>query len=217
MPASIPIARSKTAALARVLDSIPKGYRRYTSGTVVASKAASLAAKFHAKYGIGLSPAQRLTRKSKGLANCLLVMHWPENAERAEWLLMATSGKGLEREATRDVEEKPHLIWLGYELVRHANRGKVSWTWRRTKSEMRDLYALLTGQLNRRHFGAVTDTLERIARQPGFHGVREQSWQLFQYARQHGYEEELPYLFYLQKVSHGDPLVMLNHYVEEEK
>lgn len=209
MSASTPIARSKTAVLARVLDSIPKGYCRYTSGIVVASKAAALAAKFHAKYGIGLSPAQRLTRKSKGLANCLLVMHWPENAEQVEWLLMATAGKGLEKETMRDVEKKPYLIWLDYELVRHAKRGKVSWTWRRTKSEMRDLYALLTGQLNRHHYGAVIDTLERIARQPGFHGIREQSWQLCQYARQHGYDGDLPYLFFLQKVNHGDRLILV--------
>jgi hypothetical protein len=36
--------------------------------------------------------------------------------------------------------------------------------------------------------------------------VREQSWELCQFARQRGYAGELPFLFHLQKLSHGTPL-----------
>lgn len=249
-PASTPIARSKTAALSRVLDSVPKGYTNYTAGTCTTEKAAKLARKFHERYGIACSPAQRITRKKRGQANALLVMFWPsdlasemESRSEAEpaseappgempdlspasspeqtsavprppvgaqvnWLLLATGGSGPvhEQEKLRSVMEGPRLYWLGYELVRHSSRGRASWTWRRTKQEMADLYALLAEQQNRRQVTAVAETLLRIGRQPGFSGVREQSWALCQFARGRGYAGELPFLFHVQKVSHGIPM-----------
>ncbi|BCL76676.1 hypothetical protein JHS3_24120 [Jeongeupia sp. HS-3] len=208
MPASTPIARSKTAALARVLDSVPKGYHRYTCGTVKAAKAEALANKFHALYGIGCSPAQRLTRKKKGLANAVLVMYWPEGAGQVGWLLLVTDGAGLEGETLKQVCERPRLRWLGYELVRHEARGRTAWTWRRPKQEMAELHAFVAFQAGRRNYGALAETLERIARQPGFHGVRAQSWALCQAARQLGHTGPLPQLFYLQKICHGERLVL---------
>jgi hypothetical protein len=208
MPPSTPIARCKTAALARILDSVPKAYQRYTSGTVSATKAVALANKFHARYGIGLSPAQRLSRKTKGLANAILVMYWPDGADQVNWLLLATDGTGLESEKLRLVDEKPRLGWLGYELVRHSAHGRTSWTWHRPQKEMADLHALLAHQANCRHQKAIEETLGRIARQPGFHGVRTQSWALCQEARRRGYSGPLPHLFFVQKVSHGDRLAL---------
>lgn len=208
MPASTPIARSKTAALARVVDSVPKGYHRYTHGTVKVEKAEALASKFHALYSIGCSPAQRLTRKQKGQANAVLVMYWPEDAERVEWLLLATDGAGLQGEAMKLVTERQRLTWLGYELVRREARGWSAWTWRRTKEEMAELYALVTSQARQRHYTALAGTLERVVRQPGFHGVRAQSWALCQEARRLGYTGTLPPIFYLQKVSHGERMIL---------
>ncbi|MFM0029723.1 hypothetical protein PQR70_26145 [Paraburkholderia madseniana] len=209
MPATTPIARSKTAALARVLDCVPKGYHRYTCGTIMTAKAEALARKFHALYGVGCTPAQRITRKSKGLANSVLVMYWPQDAEQAEWLLLATDGNGLEGETLRAVDAKPRLSWLGYEMVRYASQGRTAWTWRRHLREMAELHALLTAQAAQRHYAALGETLERIARQPGFHGVRAQSWTLFQEARRRGYSGAFPHLFYLEKVSHGERLSLL--------
>lgn len=208
MPASTPIARCKTAALARILDSVPKGYHRYIYGTVKADRAEALARKFHARYGIGCSPAQRLTRKGKGLANAVLVMYWPSDAEQVEWVLLATKGNGLEQESLRAVEEAPRLNWLGYELARYSATEGSAWTWRRPKQEMVELHALLAHQASQRHYAALAATLERIARQPGFHGVRAQSWALFQEANRRGYVNPLPQLFYLQKVSHGERLAL---------
>jgi len=206
MPASTPIARSKTAALARVLDCVPKGYHRHTSGTVSAAKAEALARKFHSLHGIGCTPAQRLTRKSKALANAVLVMYWPQDAELVHWLLLATDGSGLGGEVLRIVADMPRLTWLGYELVRHPTRGRPAWTWRRTRDEMTELHALIAFQASQRHYAALTETLVRIARQPGFHGVRAQSWTLFEEARRRGYPGELPQLFFTQKVCHGERL-----------
>lgn len=210
MPASTPIARSKTAALARITDSIGKGYTRFMRGTVKAAKAEILAKKLHALYGVGCTPAQRITRKTKGIANALLVMYWLADAEQVDWLLLATAGTGLEAETNNlhDVTDSNRLTWLGYELVRHATHGRNAWTWRRPQSEMADLHNLLTHQLNMRHYSAVTNTLTCIARQPGFHGVREQSKKLCLYAKCKGYPGDLPFLFYVQKVHHGERLAL---------
>ena len=206
MPASTPIARSKTAALSRILDCAPKGYHRYTYGTVKTGKVEALAKKFHEQYGIGCTPAQRLTRKQKGLANAVLVLYWPPEAEQVEWLLLATKGEGLDEETLKLIGEKPRLCWLGYELVRHTVRGRAAWTWRRTKQEMAEWHLLIATQANKRHYAALADTLERICRQPGFHGIRSQSQALCQEAKQRGYAGALPKLFYIQKVSHGERL-----------
>lgn len=208
MPASTPLAHSKTAALSRILDSVPKGYCRYMFGTVKIAKAVALANKFHTLYGIGCSPAQRLARKSKGIANALLVLYWPEGMDDVHWLLLATHGTGLESEGLQLVDEKPWLKWLGYELVRQSAHGRASWTWRRPRDEMTELHALLAYQANRKHQKAMEETLERIARQPGFSGVRTQSWSLCEEARRRGYSGPLPHLFFLQKVSHGERLTL---------
>ena len=269
-PATTPIARSKTAALARILDSVPKGYVYYTTGECPAEKAVKLAKKFHARYGIGCSPSQRLTRKRKGLANAVLVLYWPgetgvstdsgldssveagletippcceqsipasteavpasrhdakptlrtlhsetpgqptRSPAKVSWVVLATEGTGPihEQEHLRSVLDSRRLLFLGYELVRYADRGTTSWTWRRTKQAMADLYALLDSQLNAHHTNAVAQTLQRISRQPGFSGVRKQSWALCQFARRRGYAGELPYLCFVEKVRQGERLVL---------
>jgi len=241
-PPTTPLARSKTAALSRVLDSVPKGYAFYTAGECPAGKLEKLLKKFHERYGIGCSPAQRVTRKQKGLANALLVLYQaptkvseqmleitpgqaseevpdqvPDSASTEmpeapsfSWLLLATQGAGPvhEQEQLRSVLEKPRLVWLGYELRRHAVRGRTSWTWCRTKQQMADWYAYLGEQLGRQKMPAVATTLGTICRQPGFAGVREQSWALCQFARRRGYPEELPTLYFVQKLSHGERLVI---------
>lgn len=208
MPCTTPIAHNKTAALARVLDSIPKGYTRWTAGAVKPDKAVPLANKFHQLYAIGATPAQRITRKAKGFANAILVLYWPEVAEQVEWLMLVTAGTGFESEKLVDIDEKPRLRWLGYELIRHAQRGKTSWTWRRPKSEMAELFALHDNYANRYQPQQVADLLARAAHQPGFHGVREQTRSLIEHALRRGFQGEVPHLFFVQKLSHGTRLTL---------
>jgi len=255
-PASTPVSPSKSAALSRTLDLVSRGYTRYITGTCPAHKAIGLANKFHDKYGVGCSPAQRITRKQKGLANTALVMYWPgyagsrvepdlvsdsvpimlpdfgtnqespldisahpesaqtvsknvpDSATEVAWLLLATEGTGLvtELEALGSVLGNRRLSWLCYELVRLPKRGGTSWTWRRPKVAMTDWYALLGDQLAHRKHAAVAETLRLIAQQPGFAGVRSQSWELIQFARRRGYSGEVPFLFHMQKICHGIPL-----------
>ncbi|ALX10293.1 hypothetical protein P350_01370 [Burkholderia cepacia JBK9] len=206
MLASTPIARSKTAALARVLDSIPKGYCRYTRGSVAANRAEALARKFHLHYGVGCTPAQRVTKRKHGLANALLVLYWPDGCQQVEWLMLVTDGQGMDGEKLRDITDIPRLAWLGYELVRRPERGRTAWTWRRPGSEMAEHYALIAEFSNKRHANSLAALLQRLANQPGFHGVREQSKRLFEEARRRGHAGDLPNLFYVQKVSHGERL-----------
>lgn len=206
MPASTPIARSKTAALSRVLDTIPKGYCRYTRGTVSVGKAESMARKFHLRYGIGCTPAQRVTRRKRGLANALLVMYWPEGCQQVEWLMLATDGEGMEGETLVGIADKPRLVWLGYELVRRPERDRTAWTWRRPASEMAEHYALIADYSNKRKVTSLSELLQVLANQPGFHGVREQSKRLFEEARCRGYRNDLPNLYFVQKLAHGERL-----------
>lgn len=207
-PPTTPIAHNKTQAMSRVLDLIPRGYSRWLSGQVPVEKAEALAQKFHDQYGIGCTPAQRITRKKNGIANACLVLYWPEHTKTVEWLLLATQGIGLESEALRRVDAKPRLRWLGYELVRHTTRQKATWTWKRTAEQMADWYALLGSVLNRQQMFKVTSVLESVARQPGFHGIREQSWALCQFARERGFAGEIPHVYFQQKCSHGERLVL---------
>ncbi len=208
MPASTPLARSKSAALARLLDSIPKGYNRYTSGTIKAEKVPALAVKFHERYGIGCTPAQRITRKKRGQASCILIVFCPPSGDQAQWLMLATQGTGLQGEAMRCVTDKPRLHWLGYELVRHPHKGTTRWTVRRPSADLAADHALLAELMNKHHLSGVANFLQRLANLPGFHGVRAQVWGLFQAARSRGYDAELPHLFYMQKISHGERLAL---------
>jgi len=71
---------------------------------------------------------------------------------------------------------------------------------------MTNLYAELSKDLMRRRHDQVARTLQRLANQPGFHGVRAQSAALFAFATGRGYDGALPPLFFVQKVAHGKPL-----------
>jgi hypothetical protein len=206
-----PIANTKTQALARVLTSVTHGYTRVCTGTVPRERLPRLAAKFDRLYGIAHTKGQRVINKRAGRANTMFAAYSPPLEylgvnERLPWMLLATDGDGVEAETWLDVYERP--IWLGYQLCRHNDAGEVRWSWRRTKTEMTQLYAELGEDLARRRFDEVKRTLERVANQPGFHGVRVQSKALLEYASARGYGGPLPHLFYVQKASHGVPLAL---------
>lgn len=207
-PPSIIVSHTKSQAMTRILDQVSRGYIRYTSGTIRADKAIRLASKFHRHYGVGCTPSQRITRKHHGLANTTLILFWPNEAVTVEWLMLATEGSGLESEKLLQAEARPRLLWLGYELVRHAYRGRTSWTWRHPKVRVADWYSILDASLCRRRESETESILESIARCPGFHGVRTQSVALIEYAQKRGYRGEVPTLYYMRKISHGSKLAL---------
>ena len=112
-----------------------------------------------------------------------------------------------QRRETAESHERP--VWLDYQLCRHNDAGEVRWTWRRTSAEMTQLYAELGEELARRRYGGVARMFQRIAYQPGFHGVRTQSAALLEFATNRGYEGDLPPHFFVQKVAHGRPLAIV--------
>jgi hypothetical protein len=206
-----PIAGTKTAALARVLAAVTHGYTRVCSGRVSREKLARLANKFDVKYGIGLGKGQRLINRRAGHANALFAAYSPPEMylavdERLPWILLSTPGDGMEGESWIDANNRP--VWLDYELCRHNDVGRVRWTWRRTKAEMEKLYAELGEDIAHRRFDDVAQTLQRVASQPGFHGVRVQSRALIEYARRRGFRGPFPHLYYVQMVSHGTSLLL---------
>ena len=137
-----PIAATKTQALARVLTGMTHGYTRVCTGTVPPEKLGHLATKFDAAYRIADTKGRRVINRREGRANTMFAAY------------------------------SPPCEYLQPGERRHNDAGEVRWTWRRTKAEMTQLYAELSDDLARRRFNEVQRTLERIARRPGFHGVR---------------------------------------------
>lgn len=212
-----PISQTKTQALARVLASVTHGYTRVCMGTVPPERLSALVAKFDARYGIAHTKGQRVVNKRAGRANTLFVAYSPPDEYRVEnerlpWMLLATPGEGVETERWQDVRDRP--VWLDYQLCRHNDAGEVRWTWRRTSAEITQLYAELGEDLARQRHSQVAQTLQRIANQPGFHGVRAQSMALFAFATSRRYEGPLPPLFFVQKVVHGRPLLIEQSYTQ---
>jgi len=106
------------------------------------------------------------------------------------------------------VTAKPCLKWLDYELVQHAFRGKTSWTWRRSKEKEEGLFGLLIEKCGRQQWRDVERLLQNAACEPGFHGIREQTYRLYQTAQRRGYDGPIPHLYYMQKIKHGEPVVL---------
>lgn len=210
MQISTPISESKSAALSRVLDATVKGYTRYVSGQLPTAKLEAFLKKFHQRYAIAASPAQRLTHQKHGKANALLTVYQPKNCEIAEWVMQVSQGTNFENEILKDVTSKLRLNWLGYELFRYANKGRTSWTWRRPKEEMAEHYLMMRRYSELRRMDEIEKMLIRLGNQPGFHGVREQSKELFREAQCIGYKGMLPKLFFMSKVSHGEKVVIGN-------
>jgi len=217
MTIQIPISSTPAASLTRILDNVPKGYTRYTFGTIKADKIRKLVEKFRIRHSIHASPEQRFNRKKKGKANALLTVYLPVHNTDADamtisdavpWLLQFTSGELDSHENLLDVTDKPCLQWLGYELVRHAFRGKTSWTWRRSKEKIEGLFGMLAELCHRQQWREVERFLQRAASQPGFHGIREQTYQLCQIAQRRGYNDPIPHLYYMRKIKHGEPVVL---------
>jgi hypothetical protein len=204
-----PIAATKTQALARVLTAVTHGYTRVCMGRVPPEKLSRLATKFDAAYRIADTKGRRVINRREGRANTMFAAYSPPPeylllGERIPWILLATSGDGVESETWIDIADRP--VWMDYELCRHNAAGEVRWTWRRTKAEMTQLYAEIGEDLARKRHGSVEQMLRRVANQPGFHGVRAQSYGLVEYARARGYSGEAPRLYYVSGVPHGAPL-----------
>lgn len=205
-PPTTPLSTSKTAAMTRAMDAVTRGYHRYTSGQISVGKLSKLCAKLHQLYEIAATPARRITRKKYGKANALLVLYQnPQNPDIILWLMLFTEGELDAHEVLSDVQDKK-LFWLDYELLRLPSKGRPRWTWRRSKQWMEENFNLLLDYCQKRRWDQVQQMLELYARQPGFHGVREQAFKLIKEVRARGYQGAIPVIFYTSKIAHGSPV-----------
>lgn len=190
----VAIARSKSATMRRLLETVERGSRYWTSGVVSLDKAEALAAKFAALYDTDRDEAKRCRMKAKGYANAQLIMY-PRNDQDCKeilWWLLVTPGKGEvhQREALKDTHDKRQLLrWEDqYELkhMQHSTEtgGGRHWTWRCCEENikgMRDkMLALCSGpdKPNQTRDKELHKLISSMLLMPGYYGIRQQVMQL---------------------------------------
>jgi len=204
-----PLSTNRVAALSRALDHISRDYHYYIMGSVDADEIADFVREMDNCHSIHASAAQRRTREQNGKANARLTVYLPDpEADTAQWLLLFTDGELDVPENVQNLRWPPYLNWLGYTSMWHEVEGKKRWTWKRNREDMQAIFDLLYVQIKLHQWDAVQATLANAAELPGFHGVTEQKWALFRFAKRHGYEGPLPETSFLAKVKHGEPIML---------
>ena len=190
------IPSAKRSAMRIILETVQRGSRYWTAGTVAPDKALAFAERMAALYHADATQAQRAYAKAKRRANTTLVMyHEPHEPDIRFWLLV-TPGEGLvhEREKLRDAHApRERLAWgTQYELV-HVQRprthgGRRTWTWQLTDERCAMLEAAMRTRASAHGGGDDRcDDLQSLAtalmRMPGFYGVRQQQLALLALGR----------------------------------
>ena len=180
------IPSSKAACLRVLLETVERGSRHWTGGTVHVDKALQLADKFALLYGADATPAQRSVARGRYRA-ASQVFFWPNSPSTLRWWLLVSDGDGLvhERERLQDAWEAGQRLAFGPEmrLVRRQRAreqgGSKRWTWVLSpEAYERHLEAIRA--LSRSHGpdSRVGERLDRLVKSlkalPGFAGIREQ-------------------------------------------
>ncbi|HEY9758898.1 MAG TPA: hypothetical protein V6C97_27260, partial [Oculatellaceae cyanobacterium] len=175
------IHRRKTVVMFRIQQVVAWGYRWYTSGTVPASKAQKLAAKFAELYRVDATESQRRYAKKQGKANAFLFLYPRKGTDEFLWWLLATDGEGEvhQRERLRlATEAGSRLRWNDdYELIVMTREGqpKASVTWRMTRENYHSWHARIRQAVRtRRTNQLVRQAIWSLYRAPGFGQVRLQ-------------------------------------------
>ena len=133
------IARSKSATMRLILETVQRGSRYWTGGIIAPDKALRLADKFASLYATDASQSKRSWNKSQGRANSTLIMY-PEDDQtlsKLRWWLLVTPGHGLvhqEEQLQDSWNRRQRLTWgEQYELLhlQHSREygGGRHWTW----------------------------------------------------------------------------------------
>lgn len=191
----VKIPMSKRAAMRVILETVQRGSRFWSTGTVPPEKALRFAAKMAERYRADANQAQRAYTKSKGQANTTLLMY-PEDNGVLRWWLLATPG--VEPVHTQECladtfNKRTPLTWGGqYELV-HEQRpkshgGSRVWTWRVAPQRYAELEAAMRVLAASPGAHSRSDDLAALVlavmRMPGFHGVRQQQLTLLEIGRE---------------------------------
>lgn len=204
------IPSSKAACLRVLLETVERGSRHWTAGTVHVDKALQLADKFGLLYGADATPAQRSAARARYRA-ASQVFFWPDSPSTLRWWLLVSDGDGVvhERERLQDAWAAGERLAFGTEmrLVRRQRAreqgGSKRWTWVLSpETYERHLDAIRA--LSRSHGpdSRVGERLDRLVQSlkalPGFAGIREQKTALQQagreaWCRTHRADEPFPW------------------------
>jgi len=194
------IPRSKAAAMRLLLETVQRGSRYWTGGTIPTHKALSLAEKFAHRYGTDLRASQRSRNKAKGITNSRLVVY-PDNDQALEplrWWLLVSPGNGpvQQMEHLEDAwSARGRLTWGEQYVLVHLQKNRAygggrHWTWQMQSDRYdalvsaMDQYAAGHGHPGRERKDDLQQLILAIRRMPGFHGIRQQQRDLFARGRE---------------------------------
>jgi len=201
MPSYDPLIPSTvTATMRAILEAVSRGSVLYTTGTVSATKALALAAKFDERYDLGMNSVRRDHARRAGRSVFRLVMFPLQGTTDLAWWLLRSEGDhplaALEKwkDARRESIRWP---WR-YELVRLpvpvAHRRKmqgikkrqvqpVGWTWRIRIEEVRATEQTVRHVAQHRD-DRLAQIVSGLRSAPGFRGIRQDVAALYRYIRE---------------------------------
>ena len=167
----------------RIQDYVTRGYTSYVRGEVANDRALSLCVKFDRQYEVYKNDRARSYRKSKGVANAVLLMYKSmPDAGKLNWIMLVSKGEHLATtlETLLDANGKDSRIRVGeYELVQLSIAtkagGGVRWTWRLTNEEYEQWVAHIRNTVRAHNPEKNFQRLSgQIYAMPGFNGIRKQ-------------------------------------------
>lgn len=167
----------KKSFLQRIADLGRTGHQSYVLGSIACDRAASLAAKFQARFRTDVDKFAASRMRKSGQATTRLLMYLPSpDAEELLWILLQCPGVVPDRsERWRDALTD-RIVVTGYELVRltKPQENHPVWTWRYTKEREAELRDELIRCIRSHQDRALEQSIQTIWRTPGFSGARAQ-------------------------------------------
>lgn len=177
----------KRAAMRILLETVQRGSRFWTGGTVPVGKALAFSEKMGARYAADRNAGQRAYAKQIGRANTALVMYPDDDPTRIRYWLLVTLGEGPVHtlEQLMDAHKPRESVAWGDQYRLHqvqrprAHSGSRTWTWSMTN----DRFTRLLESIRMRAAapgGPGDDTkaldalVQSIQRMPGHYGIRQQ-------------------------------------------
>lgn len=227
----------RSTYLQRIADHVRLGYRFWTGGEIAADKAKAFVRKLDARYDVGRTRHQRAWARQHGEAAAVLLLYAPSAALRPptdklgptadasalasdsrcptlHWMLLVSPGEHVAHrlETLRDATTPSgRLGFRGLELVQLPRAGQTAaaWSWRMSQATYLGWRASLI-DIARRQPSRLPESLERLAKTPGFAGCRVQVKKLLQLAKAEqrrrlpdGTPLILPRVPYVQRLASG--------------
>lgn len=176
----------KTDFMRSVQNLVARGFTHYTTGTVVKEKFNAVAQKLKTQYQTEMTSQQRWRARKKGLATTHF-LSFILNDQEVFFILLATDGQGdiHEFEKLKDSSKKEQRIEItGYQLLKMPRKGApASWTWKMTDQTFNFWRKRLKRAIRWKSKKFINQCVYSLSRLPKFHAIRQQGFQLIQYAK----------------------------------